>query len=47
MAKSKLYNVIKKNYKRKWCTIEQLREYVSVGAITESEFEEICGEKYE
>jgi len=50
MAKKKTYSTlfqrIKNDYKRKWASKEQLREYVELGAITAAEYEEITGEPY-
>jgi uncharacterized XkdX family phage protein len=51
MAKKKTYSTlfprIRNDYKRKWANKDQLREYVELGAITASEFEEITGESYD
>ena len=49
MAKShsKKYATIKARYDKGYVTIDQLRRYVELGAITPEEYEEICGEPYE
>lgn len=40
------YEIVKKYYKNKLWTLEQTRNAVVKGWITESEFEEITGKEY-
>lgn len=39
-------NSIIERYKKKWISIEQLRRYVELGAITPAQYTEISGEEY-
>ena len=34
-------------YKKHWCTKEQLQRLVQLGVLTEEEYKEITGEKYD
>ena len=34
-------------YKKHWCTKEQLRRLVQLEVLSEAEYEEITGEKYD
>lgn len=34
-------------YNKNWCRKDQLQQYVALGVITEGEYEEITGDKYE
>ena len=43
---SKMFEKYKARYERGGCTKEQLRKLVSLGVLTEDEYEEITGEKY-
>lgn len=47
MNHSKQYEKIKRRYDKGYVTIDQLRRYVELGAITPEEFEEISGQPYE
>lgn len=44
---SRKFDTIKSRYERGYVTIDQLRRYVELGAITPEEYEEISGEPYE
>ena len=41
-----MFEKYKARYERGGCTKEQLRKLVSLGVLTEDEYEEITGEKY-
>lgn len=47
MNHSTKFYTIKKRYHKGYITIDQLRRYVELGAITPEEFEEISGQPYE
>lgn len=42
-----MFEDLKYRYDKNWCRIDQLRQFVQLGAITPEEFEEITGEAYE
>lgn len=46
MEHSKMYEKYKARYERGGCTKAQLKRLVQLGAITEIEYEEITGEKF-
>ena len=43
---SDMFSDLKNRYERNWVRIDQLQQYVKLGAITEEEYEEISGEEY-
>lgn len=43
---SKYFQLVKQNYDRGFWTLQQVRNAVSMGWITENEFEEITGVEY-
>jgi uncharacterized XkdX family phage protein len=41
------FETLRARYERGGCTKEQLKRFVQLGALTEEEYTEITGEKYE
>jgi len=41
-----MFEKIKTRYEKGWVTLAQLHRYVELGAITASQYTEICGEAY-
>lgn len=47
VAHSPRFEKLKERYEKGYCTKEQLKRYVQLGALTPEEYEEITGEVYE
>lgn len=46
MSKSAMFDDLKRRYEKNWCRKDQLVRFTELGAITESEYEEITGEDF-
>lgn len=41
-----MFEKIKARYDKGWVTVPQLKRYVELGAITSTQYKEICGQDY-